>query len=67
MAYVQTRVDSYTAPTTPVVHSAEKAGLGPKTAIRAQKGIKADRLRGQMFACELYNLLSSCAEWFQTL
>lgn len=52
MAFVQTKMDFYTASSTPVMHSAEKTGLGPKTAMHAQKGIKADRLKGQLFTCE---------------
>lgn len=31
----------------------EKAGLGPKTTGNKQKAIKAGRLKGQLFACEL--------------
>ena len=33
--------------------NAEKAGLGPRTSGEQQKSIKAGRLKGQMFACEL--------------
>lgn len=32
-----------------VASSAEKAGLGPRTG--GQRGIKAGRLKGQLFAC----------------
>jgi hypothetical protein len=33
----------------------EKAGLGPRTNVVKQRAIKADRLKGQLFACK-YNL-----------
>ena len=35
-----------------VAISAEKAGLGPQTSGEQQHGIKAGRLKGQLFACE---------------
>lgn len=56
MAFVQIKMDFYTASSTPVMHTAEKTGLGPKTAMHAQKGIKADRLKNQLFTCELLAL-----------
>jgi hypothetical protein len=43
----------------------EKAGLGPRTSVIKQRAIKADRLKGQLFACKsllLQNNLVASAE-----
>jgi hypothetical protein len=49
MSYFSDRLFHHT--NVPVVQ-AEKTGMGPKINIGARTGIKADRLVGQVFACE---------------
>lgn len=53
MTNVQKRLSGYEGGNVHVKASAEKAGLGPKTSGQKQRGIKAGRLKGQLFACEL--------------
>ena len=53
MAYIQRTMAGYTSPSSKVevAASAEKAGLGPRTSASSARGIKAGRLKGQVFAC----------------
>ncbi len=52
MTRVHQQLSAYQGGSVQVSGSAEKAGLGPKTSGEKQRGIKAGRLKGQLFACE---------------
>ena len=52
MSYVQQGLKKRETGKITFVNAPEKAGLGPKTNVEAQKAIKADRLKAQLFACQ---------------
>lgn len=56
MAHVQQKMTNQD--TVRVASTPEKAGLGPRTSGHEQKGIKAGRLKGQLFACECFVVTS---------
>ena len=52
MNRVQQQLSTYQGGSVRISTTAEKAGLGPKTSGAKQRGIKAGRLKGQLFACK---------------
>lgn len=53
MTHVQQRLAGYQGDKVKIANSAEKAGVGPRTSGSKQHEVKAGRLKGQLFACEL--------------
>ena len=55
MSYVQQRLAKHEGGNIAISSTPEKAGLGPKTDGAKQRGIKAGRLKGQLFAYTVTN------------
>ena len=62
MTRIQQGMSGYQGESVRISGSAEKTGLGISTSGEKQRGIKAGRLKGQLFACELYEELSYAHE-----